>query len=158
MRVFKAPQKIDNNEDNVSLFLAGSIDMGKAINWQTQVTNALSEYPVDILNPRRDDWDSSWEQSITNAKFKEQVEWELNAQHNIADLICFYFDPKGQAPITLLELGLFHTQDIVVCCPEGYFRKGNVDVVCNYFGIEQVESLEDMIEWLKNRVDNDQYF
>lgn len=162
MRVFKAPQKIDKFEDNIGLFLAGSIDMGSAIDWQKQVTDALSDYPVDIYNPRRDDWDSSWKQSIDNAKFREQVEWELNAQQNCADLICFYFDPKGHAPITLLELGLAHSQEIVVCCPEGYFRKGNVDVTCAYYGIPTVDNLEELIDYLKNHItgqyEDDQYF
>ena len=154
MRVFKAPAQVDQSENNIKLFLAGSIDMGSAVDWQTKVTEALSNLPVDIMNPRREDWDSSWEQSITNHKFVEQVVWELN-HLRIADVMCFYFDPNGPAPITLLELGLFIDGDIIVCCPEGYFRKGNVDIVCGHYGIPQVDTLEDMIEWLKCRIEED---
>lgn len=151
-RVFKAPQKIDWNAHNTSIFLGGSIDMGTAENWQEKVTEELKDYPVDIYNPRRDDWDSTWVQSIENPKFKEQVEWELHAQSNCADVICYYFDPNGQAPITLLELGLFKDQDIVVCCPDGYFRQGNVEVTCKYFKIPIVKSLDEMIIWLKGKI------
>jgi hypothetical protein len=52
-------------------------------------------------------------------------------------MICYCFDPKGMAPITLLELGLFAQSDkkIVVCCPDGYWRKGNVDILCSRLGI-----------------------
>jgi hypothetical protein len=32
----------------------------------------------------------------------------------------------------------------IVCCPEGYWRKGNVDVICQRYGITQVESLYDL--------------
>jgi hypothetical protein len=58
-------------------------------------------------------------------------------------VICVYFDPKGQSPITLLELGLFHDKDIIVCCPEGFWRKGNVDVNVCHFTLEfhQVNTL-----------------
>jgi hypothetical protein len=154
-RVFLAPQQIDRNERlNTSIFLGGSIDMGSAIDWQTQVIRSLEEYPVDIYNPRRTDWDSTWEQSIHNAQFKEQVLWELDAQSK-ADVITYCFDPNGQAPITLLELGLHHNKDIVVCCPPGYWRKGNVDIVCEYHGIPLVETIDDMIRWLQFRVDED---
>lgn len=61
------------------IFLAGSIEMGKAIDWQTKVTEALKNHDITILNPRRDDWDSSWKPTIDDPKFREQVEWELQA-------------------------------------------------------------------------------
>lgn len=136
---------------NPSIFLAGSIDMGSAVDWQTQVYEALKDEQVTIFNPRRDDWDSSWEQSINNPKFKEQVVWELEHLES-ADLVVFYFDVNGPAPITLLELGLFAVdieQHSVVCCPEGYWRKGNVDIVCERYGINQVKDLSELITFIK---------
>ena len=57
-----------------SIFLAGSIEMGIAESWQEKVVQELKNEPVIILNPRRDDWDSSWEQKIDNLQFREQVE------------------------------------------------------------------------------------
>ena len=129
------------------LFLAGSIEMGTAEDWQTRLTGLLKDESGTILNPRRDDWDSMWGQSIDNPKFREQVEWELGAQEN-ADCITFYFSPGTTSPITLLELGLFShkTPNIVVCCPDGFFRKGNVDIVCERYGIPQVPNLEELAE------------
>ena len=55
------------------IFLAGSIDMGKAEDWQTRVADLLKNKSVILFNPRRDDWDSSWEQDIENINFRNQV-------------------------------------------------------------------------------------
>lgn len=143
MIVIKAPGKLPEN--GPSVFLAGSIEMGKAVDWQTKLTNALSDLPIWVLNPRRDDWDSSWEQKKENAQFREQVEWELAALEH-ARVIAMYFDPATKSPISLLELGLFaRTSTIIVCCPEGFWRKGNVDIVCEKYGIRQVDSIEALI-------------
>lgn len=135
-----------------SLFLAGSIDMGKAVNWQAKVSSALKDIDVDIYNPRRPDWDSTWKQEITNDKFREQVLWELDHQTK-ASVVCFCFDPAGQAPITLLELGLFKDKQAIVCCPKGFWRKGNVDIVCSYYNIPLVEDVDHMIAWLRIKLE-----
>ena len=138
----------------MSIFLAGSIEMGKAENWQEKVENKLKNFDLIILNPRRDDWDSSWIQSIDNFKFREQVEWELLAQEK-ADIIAMYFCPETKSPITLLELGLFaHMKKMIVCCPDGYWRKGNVDIVCNRYGIEQINNLDGLINKIIKRIKN----
>jgi Nucleoside 2-deoxyribosyltransferase like len=136
-----------------TIFLAGTIDMGEALDWQKMVEESLSNYgeELTILNPRRDEWDSSWEQSIDNPQFKEQVTWELDGQ-KAADLIIFVFAineeeaKKAKAPITLLELGMFHNKQAVVCCPKGFYRKGNVDIVCERFGIPVYEDFEAMLD------------
>ncbi len=149
MKVIKPPQRIEIAPDTTSVFLAGSIDMGKAIDWQATVAEALQDLPFTLLNPRRDDWDASWEQKITNPQFKAQVDWELDGLET-ADLIAMYFAPTSKAPITLLEMGLFaHTQKLVVCCPNGFWRKGNVDVVAQRYHISQVDDLSQLIEFIK---------
>lgn len=91
---------------------------------------------------------SSWEESITNPLFREQVEWELNALEE-ADMIVVYFDPKGKAPITLMELGLHKDDKIIVCCPDGYHKKGNVDVVCHKYNIKQVDDIDGLVKEIK---------
>ena len=128
------------------MFLAGSIEMGLAERWQDRFEAALSQVDVTILNPRRAAWDTSWAQSIDNPEFRAQVEWELAAQER-ASLIAMYFAPATKAPITLLELGLFaRSGRLVVCCPDGYWRKGNVEVVCARYGVPLVADLEALIE------------
>lgn len=140
-QILKPPAPLMLSEAEHCVFLAGSIDMGQAEPWQATIEHLLRDAGLIILNPRRDDWDASWEQHITNSKFREQVEWELNAQDR-ANLIAFYFSPTSYAPITLLELGLFaRSGKLVVCCPDGFWRKGNVDIVCARYDIPQVPDL-----------------
>lgn len=137
--VIKPPQS------HTTVFLAGSIEMGAASDWQTKLSEQLSDYI--ILNPRRDDWDSSWEQSIDNTEFNQQVEWELSGIEK-ADIVVVYFDPATQSPITLLELGIMSQrlpERVVVYCPGGFWRKGNVDIVCRRYGITQVQSFDELV-------------
>jgi hypothetical protein len=143
----KPPRDYSAHKGMISIFLAGSIEMGKAVDWQAQVAAAFSHAEVLILNPRRDNWDAGWEQKIGNAPFREQVEWELDAL-DAADLILFYFAPETKAPVTLLELGLHAAaapEKLLVCCPEGFWRKGNVDIVCTRHGVRQAATLREMI-------------
>lgn len=146
MRIIKAPQPIKYKVGEELIFLAGSIEMGAAENWQQAVEKRLVACDhLVLLNPRRDDWDSSWEQAITNPQFREQVEWELDALEK-AHIILMYFDPNTKSPISLLELGLFaRTGKLILCCPKGYWRKGNVDIVCEKYAVEQVDSLQGLI-------------
>ena len=142
-----------NAKGKYTVFLAGTIDMGEGEDWQKRVEERLSSFGdwLLILNPRRDDWDSSWEQTIENKEFKNQVTWELNGQE-AADCVMFVFATdeenakKAKAPITLLELGLFRTKECVVVCPQGFYRKGNVDIVCERYGIPVYEDLDTMLD------------
>ncbi len=145
MKIIKPPSFFEDADFSMfSVFLAGSIEMGTAVNWQSLVEQSLTDYTGIIYNPRRDDWDSSWEQTKDNPQFREQVEWELSAMER-SRIIAMYFDPSTKSPISLLELGLFgRTGKILVCCPAGFWRKGNVDIVCERYGIKQFEFLDDM--------------
>jgi hypothetical protein len=52
-----------------------------------------------------------------------------------------------------LELGLFaRSGKRVVGCPDGFWRKGNVEVVCDHYGIPMVEGLADLIERVRLRL------
>lgn len=143
----KAPHDYSAYKGKPSVFLAGSIEMGKAGHWQKKVAEALKDTDLLILNPRRDNWDAGWEQSMSRPEFRVQVEWELAALE-YADTVLVYFCPGTQSPVTLLELGLHaaaNPKKLVVCCPDGFWRKGNVDIVCNRYGVRQVETLESLI-------------
>jgi hypothetical protein len=151
-RIIKPPTPLELHDGERSLFLAGSIAMGQAEPWQAEVEQALADEEVVILNPRRDQWDASWEQSIHNPLFRDQVEWELSGQE-LATVIAMYFAPATKAPITLLELGLFaRSGKLVVCCPAGFWRKGNVEVVCARYAIPLVEDLPALIDRVRPRL------
>tara|TARA_R110000868_G_scaffold76573_5_gene220161 strand:- start:7345 stop:7821 length:477 start_codon:yes stop_codon:yes gene_type:complete len=136
---------------HLSVFLAGSIEQGEAEDWQKEIISLLSDKPIEFLNPRRDNWDSSWKQEYGDNEFTKQVEWELTSLDAV-DLIVCYFDKETKSPITMLELGLHaKSQKLIVCCPEGFYRKGNVDVVCNKYGVKQVEDLNELAKVLRLR-------
>lgn len=158
MREIKAPEFFDPIRKNYNktwnklglmqnsvpqIFLAGSIEMGKAELWQDRAVKMFNTWDCIVLNPRRDDWDSSWKQSKDDPKFLEQVTWE-QVGLAMSDVILFYFDPETQSPITLMELGLVAGlgKDAVVVCPEGFYRKGNVDILCDRFDLVQFDTLE----------------
>jgi hypothetical protein len=152
MKEIKAPDKIVKDA-NLSIFLAGSIEMGRAENWQHKVTTHFNDREVTFFNPRRSDWDSTWKQDISNPKFKEQVEWELDALE-LADSIVMYFEPTTKSPISLLELGLFaSSKRLIVCCPHGFWRKGNVDIVCKRYQIKQVKDLDALIAQIELKLE-----
>jgi nucleoside 2-deoxyribosyltransferase len=135
-----------------TVFLAGSIEMGVAKEWQREAIAALESLPGFVLNPRRKEWDSSWSQRMEFAPFREQVTWELEGLER-ADWVLFYFDPATKSPVTLLELGLVaRLGKAIVCCPEGFWRKGNVDIVCQQFGVPQQHTLGNAIQLIGERI------
>jgi hypothetical protein len=105
-----------------------------------------------LLNPTRFSWDSSWKLSADDAQFSEQVAWELEHLEK-ADLIVVNMLPESQSPISLLEFGL-HAKSgkVVVCCPEGFWKKGNVDMVCRRYHVKQVNTIEDLISYIKEKL------
>ncbi|OTB01893.1 hypothetical protein M426DRAFT_323118 [Hypoxylon sp. CI-4A] len=135
-----------------SVFLAGTTTRTDDGDWRVDLTKSLADLPITILNPYRPDWDSSWREEISCTPYREQVEWELKKQDD-ADIVVFYFHPMTEAPITLLELGLCaKTGKAIVVCPEGYKKRGNVQIICQKYGIEIVDGLKKLAEAIRKRV------
>ncbi len=149
MKVFFPPQPVASSE-RPRLFIAGSIEMDTATQWQDEVIQGLSNYQGTLLNPRRKAWDASWRQTIENQNFKEQVSWEINGIEE-SDYVSFYFDPRTKSPITLLELGLAIGlgKRIFLACPPGFWRKGNIDVIASRYSIVVHASLPALIRALQ---------
>jgi hypothetical protein len=132
-----------------SVFLAGSIEMGVAEDWQSTMGKWFLSMGWNIFNPRRTDWDSSWIQSYDNPQFNQQVSWELNALEK-SDVILMYLDPNTKSPISLLELGLHATsKKLYVVCPDGFWRRGNVEMVCSTYDIPLFNTLEEYKKYMK---------
>lgn len=150
MKVITAPEPLEISHK--SIFLAGSIEQDKAEKWQDKVIDYFKNEDLCLLNPRRASWDASWVQEITNPVFKEQVSWELSALEK-ADLILLYLDPNTKAPISLLELGLFaRSGKLAVCCPKGFWRKGNVDIVCERYEVPCFENFEALLKHIEGLI------
>ena len=116
------------------------------------VVSSLSHLPITFVNPHRPDWEFQLDQDISCSPLREQVTWELDMLE-ASEVIAMYMGPESQAPISLLELGLFaRSGKMVVACPEGFWRRGNVQVVCARFGVELVDSLEELIQGIERRL------
>lgn len=134
----------ESYKDHLKVFLAGSIEMDTAEHWQEQIITRYASKPVLFYNPRRSHWDSLL--SDTSDEFDEQVNWELD-HLDMAHLVILYFDPATKSPISLLELGLLaKSGKMVVCCPDGFWRKGNVRIVCERQSIPLYHSKEELIQ------------
>lgn len=156
MEVIKPePKNAYYNNKHFKIFLAGSIEMGKAEDWQAMIPELFEDRQnLVFFNPRRDDWDSSWEQRESNPQFNEQVNWEMDKLDE-SDIIFMYFSPETKSPISLLELGLHAESDkMIVCCPDNFWRKGNVDIVCSRFNIPVYNTMEAAIGRLRSELKN----
>jgi len=150
IKVFKAPTRERPLSNSVKIFLAGTIDMGDSEDWQKEITEFLEEcsseqVKITIYNPRREDWDPSWTQSIENTQFYDQVSWELDHIEK-SDAVLIYFAEDSKSPITLLELGKVLESDktVIVYCPKKFYRKGNVDIVCYRNDIPVAENKDEL--------------
>jgi hypothetical protein len=153
MMVIK-PDSLHQKCDTKSIFLAGSIEMGFTEDWQTKTSEIFNDYNVTFFNPRRDYFDPTWHQEKTNKEFNHQVNWEMDSLDS-CDIIFMNIIPSTKSPITLLELGLHaNSKKIIVCCPDGFWRKGNVEIVCSRFNIPFYDNFEEAIFKLKDMIKN----
>lgn len=148
--IYKAPQLFPTQVKTV--FLAGAIDMGHAVNWQAEAEKYLDRRDRCILNPRRDDWDSSCKQDVLDDQFRTQVLWELRGLE-CAEVVLVVFTKDSKAPITMLELGLYHKKAVIVVEP-GFYRKGNIDILTWYYGLTKFENLEDGLYAVNRKLEN----
>jgi len=109
------------------IFLAGSIDGGKAPPWQQEVIKYTEKNWTDsdvmILNPRRD------VKRFTQKMETEQHAWGI-AMLETSDYILMHLaGGKGVSPVSLLELGLYMRSDkLFLSMDADYPRKYVVDV------------------------------
>lgn len=136
-----------------SVFTAGSIEQGRAIQWQQQMADMLAPYPITVCNPRRGNWDEADTEEENRRNFQAQVEWELSALEQV-DVICFFFDVTTMSPVSLLELGLWAASDkVVVCCGDKYHRSKNVEITCARYGVPLVKTFAELVPAVVKRLE-----
>ncbi len=97
MRLVQCPAEAAPQLGERSVFLAGGIS--NCSNWQAQLPELLRETDWLLINPRREDFDSS-----NPAMTETQIAWE-HRHLRLATAIAFWFPPQTLCPITLYELG-----------------------------------------------------
>lgn len=136
-----------NESEYTKIFLAGTIDMGKSVDWQKETCNwfrALPDGRYLLYNPRRD-------KGLTGEKadFEHQVNWELEHLEK-ADLIIMNILASSKSPITLLEMGLFmRSGKLHVICEPGFYRYDNVRITCERYGVPLYHNIEDVLKTMR---------
>ena len=109
----------------------------------------LQDLPITVCNPRRGHWDPNVTPLARDDAFRIQVEWELQSLEQ-ATVICFFFDKNTMSPVTMMELGLWaHSKKIVVCCDRGFWKGGNVEIVCKRYEIPFATTFADLVPKIK---------
>lgn len=153
----KAPNRVPPRGPT-SVFLAGAIDQGRAIDWQSDVVSNLSDLNVTVLNPRRDNWDPTWDQSPDNPQFAEQVAWEYYGMEQ-SEYQFYAFPKDSKAPISFYEFGRFaRSRSSVVWLEPGFYRSGNVKLYCQYNRIACFDMFEIAVSHLKYTILGDKYY
>ncbi|KAH6886283.1 hypothetical protein B0T10DRAFT_490939 [Thelonectria olida] len=113
-----------------SIFLAGTTTATGEADWREALSKALADQPVTIFNPKRDDWDSSWREDSSDERWAEQIQWELDMQHQ-ANIVVVLFHGVTAAPVSLAEMGMAsQTGKLIACALDGYSKRGYVEAVC----------------------------
>lgn len=150
-RVITSPTSLPTTFEKPSVFLAGSIDRGTAEHWQAKFIAACEKDDLILLNPRRDHWPSSIDQQVDDPVFRDQIEWEQQGLER-ANIVAMYLSPESSAPISMLELGLnARSGKLIVACPDGFWRKGNVKLVCQRYKVPFVNDLDQLIQTVRAR-------
>ncbi|KAF9733821.1 hypothetical protein PMIN01_08230 [Paraphaeosphaeria minitans] len=76
------------------------------------------------------------------------MDWEMTHLDEV-DLIMLYLHPGTISPVSLLELGRYSRSGrLIVCCPKGYHRRGNVQYL---FRKDSVPLFEEFDKFVKAR-------
>jgi hypothetical protein len=147
MNEIKCPANL-NDYSTSSIFLGGGIT--DCPDWQEEICRLLSNNDVNLVNPRRSDFD------VTNPNMsKEQIRWEYEHLSK-CDAIMFWFPMETLCPITLYELG-FHAgkKKLFVGCHPDYKRKFDVTEQLRLVDSSIIvkDSLESLVEQIKNYLD-----
>lgn len=163
MRMY-TPAPIVNEKDEMvdyKIFLAGSIEMGKARRWQEEIFNSVKDVKtasgrdVSFYNPYRQDWDNGIANTTSDIRFKSQVQWEWTRLIQ-SDLVVVNFEENTMSPISLMELGgmAVYGKDIIICCPKSFWKYGNVEFISQYYcnNIVMVHDFYSLITLIKKRI------
>lgn len=146
--ILEAPKRFDNYSNlGVTFFLAGTIDNGSSIDWQSELENYSDEINVTVFNPRR----KNWNKNADSEELETQIKWELEHMER-ADYIIMNILGDSKSPISLLEMGL-HARDkkLFVFCPKSFYRYDNIRITCETYGIPlySIDDYKDNMEAIK---------
>jgi len=135
---------ITNDPAIYTVFLAGAIDMGAAVDWQAEVITRLSEYGDNLIlfNPRRPG--NRWPEDYLD----EQIEWELELL-DFADTVFMWLPKDSKAPVSMFEAGLYwKSGKLCIGADPGFYRRRNLELTGKYYGVCVYPSLDETLRAL----------
>lgn len=123
------------------VFLAGAIDMGQAVDWQSYVIEKLGGIDdLVLVNPRRP--------NFTPDTLDEQILWELDAL-DTASRIFMWFPKNAKAPISFFESGLYmNSRKLIIGAEDGFYRRRNLELTTVHYGVHLFNNLDAMMNEL----------
>ena len=138
--VITAPEQYDpHKHPGWTVFLAGAIDMGAAVDWQAYVIELLTNTAMVLFNPRRPgtDWPEEYQD--------EQIEWELNLLDK-CDAIFMWLPSNAKAPISLFEAGLYwQSGKLCIGADLEFYRRRNLELTGKRYGVYIYKTLDDAL-------------
>ncbi len=135
------------------IFLAGSVNNGKAVDWQTRAITYMetqwTENNAVVYNPRRPDGEFLPENEV------EQATWTISML-NAVDYIILHLAGDSGSPISTFELGLFvNDKRLHLSIDDSYVRKEIIEIHYDFFGVGQIhDTLEDSIDAIESKILN----
>lgn len=133
--------------------LAGASEMDSSSRWQETVASFISKAGHIALCSRLQDSKLSTS-SFENAHFFQVRSWELDALE-LAEFVVFHLDASSKSPEGILELGYAAAKfpkKVCVICPEGFWCKGLVDILCYREDLMKYKSVEEMLDALNQMI------
>jgi hypothetical protein len=142
-----------------SVFLAGNVETGKSRTWKDVLVSQLEEKSneeglrLTVFGPQRKEWERSWEHVSEGSRYREQMRWEFEHMEE-ADVVVVYVGPATSSFNGPLELGLFAKSGrLVVYCPLEFWKKGNVSIFCERYGVTVVETEDELAGVVMERLE-----
>lgn len=142
-----------NNGYTVTVFLAGTIEMGAGVRWHAEAAEriyrtlqgkaggALMMPELAFYNPRRDD-------GFAPGMEDRQIRWEQERLRE-ADYVFMYLQADTKSPVSLLEFGQFIASGrLYVACDPSFYRWRNLKVTAGFDHAADhvVDSVDECIE------------
>ena len=153
MRVVTPSDDLESlDPDTLKIFLAGGMKnpWRKALRDKLQKANLTN---LIIIDPTIDDWASIGKNDISNPDYVRQTDWEHMGLIK-ADIEVFHFDSSSVSPITLIEMGMYKSQESIICVESGYRKKAYIEYMGDRYGMPVTRTINELANLLAIRCHN----
>jgi hypothetical protein len=152
---FGSPKDAGYERYRARVFVAGTSEESMGTEWRGQVVAGLEDLPIAIVKSRLAERGGAGEQRCWNPQFRSHVKRE-RAGLDDADVVLMYLGRGPACARLMLDLGSLVMErlgnTLVVCCPEEFELRGDVEMMAERQEICLVESLDEMVAEARSRL------